>query len=363
MRVTNVRTLGLLATHALTALALVACSDSSPPATDTPGGSRDAATGGDGTIGPDTASTTSDSAVKDAAVDGWDPCVAGVCPEVLATVPGSPMAIAVDAHNVYWTALFQDFIGQVPISGGTASQFGQVNDVAGGGLAVDAKNAYFTLNSGLRQVPLGSNDSIALTPISTGGEFVVVNATDVYWVTGGSGLVRKVPIGGPPDGGMATTLFKWTINERPTGLAIDATNLYYGVANGYPTGIMKMPLAGGTATVVAETDDPVDIAVDATTIYYATKSNIAKVPIGGGPVTNLFQGTPHRIAVDANYVYYTVRVTPALMKVPINGGTPIKIAGGSPWLIALDANNIYWLDDGPYVSGQDPKGYVMKLAK
>jgi hypothetical protein len=63
--------------------------------------------------------------------------------------------------------------------------------------------------------------------------------------------------------------------NQPQAIAADATNIYwtnYGDVNGDGNGtVMKLPLQGGTPTVIAsQQGHPYAIAVDSTSVYWST---------------------------------------------------------------------------------------------
>ena len=148
---------------------------------------------------------------------------------------------------------------------------------------------------------------------------------------------------------------------------------------------MKMPLAGGTPTVlVSDLVVPgpmagqIAITVDATSIYWTRvdyedeggiiEGAVMKAPLAGGtPITLARAPAGWGIAVDATSVYWTGG--DAVMKVPLAGGTPTTLASGQdhPVGIAVDTTDVSigrptgrFIDGGPDPDAEH-NGTVMKV--
>jgi hypothetical protein len=180
---------------------------------------------------------------------------------------------------------------------------------------------------------------------------IAVQGNYVYWLT--INMLSRVPIGGGPSepvyqdpGGNG--------NDGSDCLAVDKDNAYY---TNFYGGVVKVPLSGGTPTLLAPTGNQPytrSIAIDATNAYWAVQipGAIYSVPIAGGATTTLASGlnSPDGIAVGGGYVYYTERqygpeaVTPhTLKRVPTSGGTITQVSSltNIGECLALDANNVY----------------------
>jgi hypothetical protein len=134
---------------------------------------------------------------------------------------------------------------------------------------------------------------------------------------------------------------------------------------------MRVPLAGGSATVVAQNDamlqgdTPISIAAiadslavtDSTAVWvaplwdhttgggYTSKGTaLLSVPLAGGTPTTL--GTnPHgfggSVRTDGQNAYWNRG--DAIVKVPLTGGTPTTISSPGGVGLAIDATNAYWI--------------------
>jgi hypothetical protein len=191
---------------------------------------------------------------------------------------------------------------------------------------------------------------------------LAIDRTSVYWANWGtgsanSGSVMKVGL----DGGPVTTLAD--AQYSPGGIAVDATGVYWS-SNGE---VQKVPLAGGTATVVATGFINDDIAVGPSGVY-GTDTTDAPVsaPLSGdgGAATRLAPGlgnsNTYGIAVYGPNLYWTeFSNTDEVLKVSLSGGEPTVLAKGQvPFGVAVDEKNVYWIDGGNTPSG----GRVMKVS-
>jgi hypothetical protein len=276
----------------------------------------------------------------------YEPSLVVTCgrtPVATATGQSSPVSIAVDKNNVYWT-------DEYPYQG------------FGGGV----------IGPAVVKAPLdgGAPTVLAASPAPSG---IAVDDTYVYWTDqlGGNGVMR-VPI----DGGATVTLVHGNLDGgqpyQATAITLDANNVYftspYGPSAGY---VMSVPKDGGAPFVIASGQGYPDwgLAVDATNVYWVNSGTnaiyyrdsavmmapITGVPDGGSPTilaSYPVANAPNQVAVDSTNVYWA-NSSGTVMKIPKAGGCPVTLASGqgnAPWGLAVDGTNVYWTDEG-YTSG------------
>jgi hypothetical protein len=187
--------------------------------------------------------------------------------------------------------------------------------------------------------------------------------TNIYSFGGANGPLEKVPVDGSPSSVIA-------MPGSYVSVATDGTNVYYWASGG--TGqLMSAPVSGsGAASTIATTSGGTpgfSLAVTGGLLYWsdlgASPPDILRVPVGGGTPTVLASGDPlvqnrEFVAVDGMNVYWVGGDgAGTVTRVSVSGGTPVSIAatptpcGGSNRncaQIAVDGTSVYWMNL-PYV--------------
>jgi hypothetical protein len=114
-------------------------------------------------------------------------------------------------------------------------------------------------------------------------------------------------------------------------------------------------------TIACDQGTPARLAVDANNVYWTLETPgavVMKASLSGGAAQPLARDSSAAfgLAVDATYVYFTQPVAGRVMRVPIAGGPAVPLATqvDGPLSLATDGLNLYW-------TGGKSVGSIMKL--
>jgi hypothetical protein len=279
-------------------------------------------------------------------------CVSGKCDALtLASGQSGPEGVALDLGNVYWVnygsgGMTNGSVMKVVKTGGTPAAL--VNPATNpNSIAYSPVWGLFYLSA--PGVSYEQTTGGTPTVISNSGAYgqIAIDNTFAYFTIdcgGGCGSVAKVPLAG----GTTTTLISYAMNSNvnvPSGIAVDANNIYW--ANSIGNAVMKMPVGGGAGTVLASGQTGAGyLVIDLNNVYFVTGGTIAKVPIGGGSTTVIVPSSVTGTLITdplSSYIYYGSGGN--LKKVLSTGGTITTLAtsaGGTIWGIAVDNTYVYW---------------------
>ena len=300
---------------------------------------------------------SSESAVDAGAGDASDDAPTSGCssqgPVVLVSNVYFAQQVAVDAANVYFSALDDtteaDAVYQIAkgVAGATPLQLSD-GDRQPYSFATDGSYLYWndTLGlAGIRRIAAGGDGATLLLAVDALG--VALGPTSLFWVTA-SGSVQSMP----KAGGAVQTLGT-EVNGVTWGVAIDASYFYFAATASLSATISRVPLSGGPVTdLVTVAADVTAIAVDAANVYFVDGDALSSVPVAGGTssvIANGFSGTM-ALKADSGNVYASISLgngpTGSVVRIPVTGGPPTVLAG-SQWIpsgLALDATCVYWAD-------------------
>jgi hypothetical protein len=235
-------------------------------------------------------------------------------------------------------------------------------------ISVDASFVYWTngANGTVMKLPLGGGTPTQIESAQPGPGALALDAANLHWRT--SAGVMKSPLAGGTAAALTNTIGR--------GLAVDDQGIYWASLGTPPdytdSTVMKLPLIGGTALPLAAgvIQNPGGFAMDAVNIAWATNAQInaeiLTMPVGGGPPTTLASGldSPHWMGIDGANVYFTTYhlsgAPSELMELPLTGGAPRTLASltldDNIDAVAANATTIFWLRRGDVVT-------VMKATK
>jgi hypothetical protein len=242
-----------------------------------------------------------------------------------------PRGVVVDLTNVYWVDYFDGSVDKAPLAakgGGETAILPSPVDVDAGmptpgpvALAIDAHNVYWVdMAAGtVNQMPIKGGTVIQLAT-GTAPNAITVDSNNVYWADYVVGTVNKVPIAQPDAGAPLNVVLK-SGETQPWSIAVDGTNVYW--TDKSNPGFVKSIGIDRTnlVTLATEQGAPYGIAVDAQYVYWTNfdDNTVVKVLIGGGTLYTLASvpgQNPSAIAVDARNVYWTDQ----------GGGNILKVA-------------------------------------
>jgi hypothetical protein len=286
-------------------------------------------------------------------------CVDQLCQAFVVTdkQPLQISYVAVDDFYVYWADWDGTSSGSVwrtTKTGHAANKMGSYSGTPGG-LTVSGGDAILGLEGGPVNIVIkypaagGAPVPLATTTDSTSAAPILVSGANAYWLDGRSGRVQRAPTSGAgpvvtmsdsTTGGLvsitvdATNVYWTTYDDgilwkmgltqaKPTAptmlgsglykpwarsLTVDASNVYFTdwTSSGLIARIGKVPLAGGSASLVANPPIAEQGLVYANGSLYYPTTGVAKVGVGGGTITNVALDTsgPNALVVDSTSIFF-----------------------------------------------------------
>jgi hypothetical protein len=157
----------------------------------------------------------------------------------------------------------------------------------------------------------------------------------------------------PKAGGTPVTIA--TGSTFPSGIATDGINVYWS-EYATPGAVRKVPVDGGTPTILGSNVNNIGIAIDptSTNVFWgeSISSNSGKIdlaPINGGATTSLVSGLNNvwDVATDGTSVFWVENRTAGVVsQVALSGGPPSTLGSNlvEPVALAVDATNVYWIE-------------------
>ncbi|MFS8071218.1 MAG: hypothetical protein ACMG6S_33025 [Byssovorax sp.] len=229
--------------------------------------------------------------------------LAGGAIATLASGQDDPFDLAVDAHGVYFTNAGANTVSALPLDGGPPSLLSDAGNPLG--IVVRSDVVYFTdsydkvsSDDHVRRVPLpgGPPSVVAATP---GAWMLAVDDARAYWTDPKGGAVWSAPLGG----GAPTLLASGLVDAKE--IEVDADAAYVAALEA----TYRIPLAGGPPQALVWGAGR-GLAIDATHVYVgAADGRVLRVAKTGGPALALARTELYAsdIAVDDHHVYWIAR--------------------------------------------------------
>jgi hypothetical protein len=278
-------------------------------------------------------------------------CMGGLCtaskcqPHPIVTGLNAPIDIALSGDTAYFAHSGTGEIVKVALPGGqtTVVATGQGHAT---GIAIAGGYVHWSTFEGA----IGSISTAGGAPIAVAsgqGQLLAVgaDADNVYWFTGTS-LMKSAAGKAAPQAVMGPTA------SQASGFGIEIASGSILWADGAGTGAVRaMPLPTGAVTELATGEAwPNDVASYGGTIYWVDGSGPVMAKPSGGAATKLADGGKNlqRVAVDADFVYWTAADDNAVERVPRGGGAVevLTTAATQAHGIALDAKRVVWTARG-----------------
>jgi hypothetical protein len=266
-----------------------------------------------------------DARVYWAVTDGiWSVPLEGGAVAQLITGELQPTAIAADKDDVYFAAMNPvdgtSRMGRVNKAGGPVEILWSDTFVRPAGIALDADTIYWVRGDGwsegddrsaILSMPKAGGEAHTLAFDQSGALALAVDDEKVYWLNAGqmddygAGELHSISKKGGPAYVLATHQKNqdWTQTSSPKAVAVDATNVYWALSDGF---LRKVPKTGGAVATLAFGGPPgLSVAIDETHLYWTAAAyqstgygNVARVRLDGGSA-----GAPEVLATEIYLPY------------------------------------------------------------
>jgi hypothetical protein len=273
---------------------------------------------------------------------------ARVCPQPTELAEGWPIAIAVDATDVYWLQSEPYELVRTPKTGGTNTLL--ATDVSA--FTLDADTVIYGgvsfeggISNQILTLPKAGGSPTVIVTTTAAVEQLFADATTIYFVIDGAvNAVAKT--GGTPQpitsGPYASSL-----------VGVDDTSAYWISSETTSATIWSTPKGGGPSVQLAQRGVIMRAVLDSGAIYFTTDArDLEKLVIATSAITVLATGLGtyggEALAVQSGTAFVNEQDMgqyPAIiLAAPANGGVVDTCAGGSMAVtsIAADEATLYW---------------------
>ena len=179
------------------------------------------------------------------------------------------------------------------------------------------------------------------------------SANYLYWPNSKSTTIGRAELGGGSLNNGFLTTTDTAPGDSPRAVAVDSHFIYW--AHGNAIGRANLDGTQRNPDFIPSwlgVRAPNGVAVDSKFIYWSGPSGIGRAFLNGSQPNNSFipdLGSPCGVAVDQNFVYYTVGGN-AIARAPAGGDPPddgfIPVPGGTDCGVAVNDGLIYWSEGG-----------------
>lgn len=327
-------------------------------------------------------------------------CAQGVCtPTLLAGGLGAPHGILVDGTNLYVANHGGINVQVMSAIDGTGLKNLASSQVYPDRLTSDGNNLYWSNDSdpvgSVNYVALGGGQSYVAARdlplpygVVTHGGYLFITTTDTVNNSGGgcptdawTSAVLRCPNPGCYVAACATSGGPTVLASQqatPTGITVDATNVYWANSTGGTVMFCPQPdCAGGPQVFAQGLGKPWEVASDGSAVYFTDRSAgklyaCATTGCGGAPgVMATGLDDPLLVTVQGGAVYFTEYAGGVAGKgkvsrcaIPGCTGGPEVLAIGlnAPYAVTADATYVYWSEEGT-AGANSLDGKVSKVKK
>ena len=292
-------------------------------------------------------------------------CIGATAPKPLATLSGPPRSLDVRDGRLAatsYTAMTDEngAVIVVDLADGTVRTLASGRS-GGDRLAIGPGDAYWMEIGGLVRAPLdGSGPPEAVLSIVASAFDTMFDGSTLYFAYYRDST--HTVVASLADG--AGTAVDLTGDVSPLFFAGDTRQLYWTDCAG--GGVFGVPKGGGSPQLLADAICPYGIATDGVDLYYADVygdvgggshlEGLLRVPVNGGTSTVVSEDAQPstNLAMDEQSVYFGGG-DGSLNRVPKSGGAAERLAAGPVQNVALDGTCVYWTDSATYTIFTLPK--------
>lgn len=306
---------------------------------------------------------------------GGASCVAGTCsPVVIAVKQSNPYAVAVNTTHVYWTNA-GGAGSLLRLAHGDAGKPAEVEMLFSGGakgdIALDQTHVYWAdeITGKLRRLTTKSPGTVEEIGSGTRCQGVALDETYVYWTSAGTpGQIDGTVSRAPKAGGTSVVLASGL--DSPWILALDTSHAYW---TSFEQGsVMRVPKSGGSVQQLAPGNNPNSgvgfrgwgLAILQNSVYWLDSPLLRQIAKDGSasPIT-LGDTYPNSrfMTTDGALMVWTSSATTLWASLASDFGktSPVITSQESPHGVALDGSFVYWTEWGKTAD----TGGVFKIAR